>query len=165
MTLFIPDQMLDTATSLLFKHGYKTPSAKLPGQWGIGHKALADACRRLEYPDSYGVSSQELLVIPTSFVGLESYMALSDPEISPIAVNTYCLSAHLLAISIIRVRVHSGRSYSLKSLMDAWASYFYAYCGFHIDSLNDAEQEVQDEWRRIGSEMGVGRASGPEGGK
>ena len=40
--------------------------------------------------------------------------------------------------------------------MDAWASYFYAYCGFHIYSLNDAEQEVQDEWGRIGSEMSFG---------
>jgi hypothetical protein len=152
--------MLDIATSLLFKQGYKTPSAKLSGQWGIGHKALADACSRLEYPDLYGVGSQELLVIPTSFVGLESNPTLTDPEISLVAENIYCLSANLLAISIIRVHIRSGSSFSIKYLMDAWASYFYAYCGFHIDSLNDAEQNVQDEWRRIGSEMGFGQASG-----
>jgi hypothetical protein len=68
--ILIPDQMLDTATSLLFKTGLQNSirhhSLALGNE---GMKALADTCSRLEYPDSYGVGSQELLVIPTSFVG------------------------------------------------------------------------------------------------
>ncbi|KAL5533699.1 hypothetical protein ACEPAG_159 [Sanghuangporus baumii] len=64
--------------------------------------------------------------------------------------NVYLPSSHLMAKSIARTYDrHGEKCTGFALLLRAWASYFYLYCDFHAESLDDAEQEVRDFWRSI----------------
>jgi hypothetical protein len=76
------------------------------GFWRKGWEIVADACRRFHYPSSLSEPFRhELLILPSTFVGLEAFPDLDSSKFTKIADNLYCPSAHLLAKTIATVHV------------------------------------------------------------
>jgi hypothetical protein len=123
------------------------------GFWGSGWNVVADACRRFHYPSSSTAAfKHELVILPSTFVGLDPIPDLDSAEFTKISDNVYCPSARLLAKTIATVHIRYPEATDLALLMSAWGSYFYAYCGFRHNSLDDAEPEVKKYWWRLGDE-------------
>jgi len=141
--------MLDCAASALLAKGWTISTGPLPiaeaGFWGQGWQVIADACRRFHYPPSTDACTHELLILPSTFVGLSPCPDLNSTEFTKIIDNVYCPSAHLLAKTIATVHLRYPKS-NLARLMSVWCSYFYAYVGFRHNSLDDSEPEVKKYW-------------------
>lgn len=149
--------MLDNAASVLQSNGWSVSTGPLPiahaGFWGSGWDDVADACRRFHYPASSNAGPHELLILPTTFVGLDSVLDLDTAQFTKVTDNIYCPSAHLLAKTIVTVAIRCPSKISqLAFLMRAWISYFFKYLGFHLNSLDDAECEVKEYWRKLGEQ-------------
>ena len=146
--------MLDCAASALQAKGWTVSTGSLPiadaGFWREGWQVVADACRRFHYPSSTNARTHELLILPSTFVGLDLSPDLNSPEFTKIADAVYCPSPHLLAKTIATVHIRHPKS-SLGRLMTAWCSYFYTYIGFGHNSLDDAEPEVKNYWWGVGN--------------
>ncbi|KDQ61664.1 hypothetical protein JAAARDRAFT_705279 [Jaapia argillacea MUCL 33604] len=117
----------------------------------LGWEPVDAACRRFLYPESLpgGYREHELLILPTSFVGLGPDPSLDNPDIIRLVDNIYCPSARLLLITILRTLLKNKDMF--RSLLFAWASYFYCYAGFERSSLDgvDVEHEVVDLWHML----------------
>ncbi|KDQ54549.1 hypothetical protein JAAARDRAFT_111927, partial [Jaapia argillacea MUCL 33604] len=113
-----------------------------------GWEPVDAASRRFFYPKSLPgkVRERELLILPTSFVGLGPNPTLDLPDFTHLADNMYCPSSHLLLITFLRTAVRYDDR--LRGTLLAWVSYFYCYAGFKRSSLDDVdvEQEVLDLW-------------------
>jgi hypothetical protein len=146
--------MLECAASVLQANGWVISTGPLPiadaGFWGEGWEVVADVCRRFHYPSSFNAHKHELLILPSTFVGMDLSPDLNSPGFTKVADNVYCPSARLLAKTIATVYVRSPKTTDLAILMSAWGSYFYSYCGFRRDALDDAEPEVKAFWRWLG---------------
>jgi hypothetical protein len=137
---------LSQMTCLTVPHLCYRPTA---GFWGTGWDVVAAACRRFHYPSSLDSGKHELVILPSKFVSLDPVPDLGSADFTKITSNVYCPSAHLLAKTIATVHVrYKGTDLAL--LMTAWGSYFYGYCGFRHNSLDDAEPEVKNFWWKLG---------------
>ncbi|KAL5533700.1 hypothetical protein ACEPAG_160 [Sanghuangporus baumii] len=158
----IPDDMLTRTASALQAEGWIVPTGPLPraiaGFWRSGWKEVAKTCLRFSFPPNVLTPDDdgddiELLIFPTSFVGLGPCLSLDSGEYTRIDLlgpNVYLPSSHLMAKSIARTYDrHGEKCTGFALLLRAWASYFYLYCDFHAESLDDAEQEVRDFWHSI----------------
>ena len=156
--------MLDRAASALKVENWEVSTGPLPvafaGFWGTGWDVVAKACRRFHFPPSvtnlWHIDPPELLILPTSFVGLGPSPSLDskeytlDESFGP-GVSLPC--SHLLAKSIARTCIRRAvKGTIFHSLLYSWASYFYLYCDFHAGSLDDDEQDVQEFWRSVPTE-------------
>ncbi|KAL5536015.1 hypothetical protein ACEPAF_4109 [Sanghuangporus sanghuang] len=151
--------MLTHAASALEAEGWTVPTGPLPraiaGFWGSGWKKVAKTCLRFSFPPNVLPPEDdiELLIFPTSFVGLGPCPSLDFEEytrMDSLGPNVYLPSSHLMAKSIARTYDrHGEKSTGFALLLRSWASYFYLYCDFHAESLDDAEQEVRNFWRSI----------------
>ncbi|EJD04954.1 uncharacterized protein FOMMEDRAFT_18646 [Fomitiporia mediterranea MF3/22] len=151
--------MLTSAASAFETDGWEistTPLPRaLPGLWQTGWKVVAEACRRFHFPPSVNPRCYdlELVILPTTFVGLGSSPSLDSEEytkMESLGPNVYLPSSHLMARSIARTHIsHAEKGTNFYFLLRAWAEYFYLYCNFHAGSLDDAEEDVQKFWRSI----------------
>ncbi|CAL1710298.1 unnamed protein product [Somion occarium] len=159
--VLVPDDMLTRAAEAFETEGWRASTGPLPralaGFWQPGWDVVGKACRRYHFPPGLVPDDIILLILPTSFVGLGPSPSLDSEEYTQIISwgdeylpNVYLPSSHLMAITIARTDIrHTVKRSGLSSLLRAWASYFYIYCDFHVGSLDDAEQDVQDFWRSL----------------
>ena len=131
----MPDDKLDTVADTLKADGWVVSTGPLPihySFWQSGWEEIAAVSRRLFPPPS--LPNRELLILPTSFVGLDKTfsdsLSNSDAFIR-LEDNLYYPQSHILLETIIWPILQGGRS-SASVLFDAWASYFVDY----LASLN-----------------------------
>lgn len=147
--ILVPDDKLDLAASALQDSGWIASTSPLPTprEWQPGWEIVAQAGRRFRHPAKYNSPTVELLILPTTFVGLDPNPVLDPASYIRTMDNTWCPSAHLLAVTIVRtaiLRASKGTMFGL--LMDAWASYFYTYVDFNQNSMDAEEYEVRNWW-------------------
>lgn len=140
------------AADALRANGWTDSTGPLPMAkarfWRRGWEVVGAACRRFHHVGrGSDLFSRELLILPTSFVGLDPSPCLEGPEFLCLDDNTYSLSAKLMLTTIIRTILLHRSAQGVRLLMGAWASYFYEYCGFNHSSLDDAEPEIREWWK------------------
>lgn len=151
--ILVPDSHLDTAASALFANGWSDSTGPLPiaraGFWMPGWKVVAAACRRFHYPGRQDDSwANELLILPTSFVGFGAEPVLDKTkDFTSHDENIYCPSPELMLTTIICTILRHPDAKGVLSLMRAWMSYFALYAGFDEASLDGADDEVREYWK------------------
>ena len=148
--ILVPDDELDLAASALLTNGWITSTSPLPtSREGLrsGWQVVAKFGRQLRHPDKYNTETIEMLLLPTTFVGLDSNPALISPDFTLTMDNIWCPSAHLLAVTIVRTCIlRTPQNSAFSSRLNSWHSYFYQYAGFTTRSMDAEDDEVRDWW-------------------
>jgi hypothetical protein len=159
--ILVPDDSLTHAASAFEAEGWTISTGPLPrayaGFWQSGWDVFGKACRRFHCPPSIlpKTSEFELVILPTSFVGLgprPSFGTEEYTQIESIGPNVYAPTSHVMAESIAHTHIRHAKAGTNFSLMlRSWASYFYIYLDFR--ALDYDEKDVQEFWRAINRTM------------
>ncbi|TDL20463.1 hypothetical protein BD410DRAFT_372826 [Rickenella mellea] len=127
------------------------------GFWHRGWEVVGAASRRFQNPQKLiDRSTREVLILPSTFVGLGNNPSVESSDFTRSGENVYLPTAKLLAYTILHVRLRPDTKGSFAGMMDSWASYFFACCNFDRTSLDGKDDDkARNHWLKIADRIGA----------